>query len=98
MAIATIVATLVVTVWPSGPGGPSTRHVVHCPRTPGCARLTRADFAPVPAGVACSQVYGGPQRALVTGTLDGRRVYARFRRTDGCQTERWQRVAFLFRT
>ena len=64
-----------------------------------CRRLIsggRALFAPTPRGVACTQIYGGPQVAVVSGTYMSRRVWARFRRTDGCQTERWNRVAFLF--
>jgi hypothetical protein len=46
--------------------------------------------------MVCSEIYGGPQEALVTGTLRGNRVFARFSRTDGCQLERWSRVSFLF--
>jgi hypothetical protein len=33
---------------------------------------------------ACAQLYGGPQRAHLTGTLRGKRVSARFTRVDGC--------------
>jgi hypothetical protein len=33
---------------------------------------------------ACTQVYGGPDRAVVTGTLRGEQVSARFTRVDGC--------------
>jgi len=65
-----------------------------------CRRLAaggRALFAPTPPGVACTQIYGGPQVALVTGTLSGRRIWARFARRDGCETERWNRIAFLLR-
>jgi len=64
-----------------------------------CRRLTtagRALFAPTPAGVACTQIYGGPQIAVVTGMLAGRRLWARFMRRDGCEVDRWNRVAFLF--
>jgi Subtilisin inhibitor-like len=63
-----------------------------------CRRLASLDrpFAPVAAGVACSQIYAGPQVALVTGRFGGSRISARFRRTDSCQTERWNRLAFLF--
>jgi len=63
-----------------------------------CRRLASLDrpFAPVPAGIACSQIFSGPQVALVTGTYAGQRIWVRFRRTDSCQTERWNRVAFLF--
>src|SRR5207302_11152386 len=31
-------------------------------------------FAPVPPGVACSQIFAGPQVALVTGSYDGHRI------------------------
>ena len=33
---------------------------------------------------ACTELYGGPHRAFVTGTLRGERVSARFTRVDGC--------------
>jgi len=44
---------------------------------------------PVPADMQCTQIYGGPQVARVTGTWDGEQVDARFDRTDGCQISRW---------
>jgi hypothetical protein len=44
----------------------------------------------------CTEIYGGPAEALVTGTHRGRRIWARFNRTDGCRIERWRRHAFLF--
>jgi hypothetical protein len=46
-------------------------------------------FAPVPVDAMCTQVYGGPQTATVTGTLRGEPVDAEFSRTDGCQISRW---------
>jgi hypothetical protein len=55
-------------------------------------------FAPVSDRVMCSQIFSGPQVALVTGIYRGRHVWARFRRTDSCQTDRWNRIAFLLRT
>ena len=33
---------------------------------------------------ACTLIYGGPQVAEVSGTLQGKRVSARFTRQDGC--------------
>jgi hypothetical protein len=63
-----------------------------------CGKLLaagRAIFAPTPRGMACTMIYGGSQEALVTGTLDGQKVWARFRRRDGCEISRWNRVAFL---
>ena len=34
---------------------------------------------------ACTQIYGGPETARITGTIDGERVDRRFSRTDGCE-------------
>ncbi len=97
--VATIAAALTITVWPQGPDGPSHTRVLRCPGHTDCARLARVQdpFAPVPPGTACTEIYGGPQVALVRGTFRGHRVWARFRRSDGCQIQRWDRVAFLFR-
>jgi hypothetical protein len=61
-----------------------------------CQRLADGGmklFAPLPRDVACTQIYGGPQSALVTGTFEGKRVWARFSRHDGCQISRWNRLA-----
>lgn len=67
-------------------------------RVDACRRLARleAPFAPTPQNVACIQIYGGPQVALVTGRFRGRSVRASFNRRDGCEIDRWSRVAFLF--
>jgi hypothetical protein len=42
------------------------------------------------SGRVCSQIYGGPQRAHVTGTIDGRQVDLTVTRTDGCGTDDWR--------
>ena len=65
-----------------------------------CARLAALTnpFAPVPKGAICTEIYGGPQTARVTGTYRGRRVWTIFRRRNGCEIERWNRHAFLFPT
>lgn len=44
----------------------------------------------------CTQQYGGPQLAVVTGLFHGREVNAAFSRTDGCEIARWQALAPLF--
>jgi hypothetical protein len=41
----------------------------------------------------CTQIYGGPQVARVTGRIDGRRVWATLGRTDGCEISRWDRLS-----
>jgi hypothetical protein len=99
--------SLHVTVWPNGSGHtPRKTYTLTCIPTGGtlprradaCRRLARlkAPFAQTPQNVACTQIYGGPQKALVTGRFRGRSVRASFNRRDGCQIDRWNRVAFLF--
>jgi hypothetical protein len=43
----------------------------------------------------CTQQYGGPQVAAVSGTFRGRRVDSLFSRTDGCEISRWNAMAPL---
>ncbi|WP_159705667.1 serine protease inhibitor [Arthrobacter sp. 18067] len=43
----------------------------------------------------CTQQYGGPQVAVVTGWFRGRKVHSRFSRTDGCEIARWKTLASL---
>jgi hypothetical protein len=52
-----------------------------------------APFAPVSPDTICAQIALGPQEAVVSGTVAGRRVYAKLRLNDGCQIERWRKVA-----
>ena len=61
-----------------------------------CRKLARSGpalFAPVPRTAVCTEIYGGPQRARVTGLLDGKRIWAAFERTNGCHSDRWQRLS-----
>lgn len=62
-----------------------------------CRRLLAAGGAAVlrrpPSDRACAEIWGGPQKAVVKGTIAGRRVYAVLTRTDGCEIERWNRTA-----
>jgi hypothetical protein len=88
---------LVVTVWPKGPDGAARRHHVACPGDPACEGLSASRLRPVPANVACTQIYGGPSVARVRGTIDGKPVDARLNRSNGCEIARWQRNAALLR-
>lgn len=95
-----------ITLWPQGEGKrPTRRYTLRCNPAGGTlprarracealGRLRRA-FAPVPRTMACTELYGGPSEALVTGTFAGRPVRARFDRTDGCRIARWDRHRFL---
>lgn len=53
-------------------------------------------FAPRRRDLLCTQQYGGPQVAVVTGSLRGRPVHSRFSLTDGCEIARWRAMAPLF--
>lgn len=55
----------------------------------------RSALKPVPAGRACAQVYGGPERATITGSWRGERITATLSRTDACQTARWNALVPL---
>ena len=37
----------------------------------------------------CTQQYGGPQKAAVTGVVDGVAVESSFARTNGCEISAW---------
>ena len=50
-------------------------------------------FAPVPVGVMCSMIYYGSQTATITGYWHGQPVSAQFSRVDGCQEQRWAKIA-----
>ncbi|MFJ9612533.1 SSI family serine proteinase inhibitor [Streptomyces noursei] len=96
---------LTITVRHSGAGRTDGRFELYCHPGGGnhfdarhaCDRLDRMTrwgkdlFAPVPQGAQCTMMYGGPAQAHVTGTWSGRRVNADFRRTNGCEIERWGR-------
>jgi hypothetical protein len=61
-----------------------------------CTRFASAGakvFAPTPKGVACTEIYGGPQKARVVGVVAGARVWATFTRADGCEIARWNRIS-----
>jgi Subtilisin inhibitor-like len=106
-AILVASTSLNLTVWPNGMGEPGKRvYTLRCNPVGGtvpkpaqsCARLARLSrpFAPVPKGMACTTIYGGPQQAFVTGRLRGHPVRAGFNRANGCEIARWNRLHFLF--
>jgi Subtilisin inhibitor-like len=46
-------------------------------------------LAPARKGLVCTELYGGPQTATITGTRDGARVLATYSRVNGCEISRW---------
>jgi outer membrane lipoprotein SlyB len=59
------------------------------------AGVSAADLRKTPGDVACTQIYGGPEVATIKGTIRGEDVDATFKRTDGCEIARWDRVKDL---
>jgi hypothetical protein len=46
-------------------------------------------FAPIPDDVACTEQYGGPETAHVTGVWGGEPVDLQLSRTNGCTISQW---------
>jgi len=93
-------AELAITLVPS-PGAPEVNYTLVCfsgepaaesshpNAAAACAALkaNAAIAAPAAPGTAqpCTQQYGGPQTAAVTGMVDGVAVESKFSRTNGCE-------------
>jgi hypothetical protein len=100
--------SLRIAVWPEGRAAGGAHHyTLRCgpaggtlPRAAEACRVLTAlgddAFRPIPKDAACTQVYGGPSEAIVVGRFEGRTVWTRFRRRDGCEIARWRRHDALF--
>ena len=58
-----------------------------------CTALEKSGEAalpPVPKDRMCTQQFGGPEKAVVTGTWRGTPVSATFSKTNGCEIARWK--------
>jgi Subtilisin inhibitor-like len=98
--------SLTITYWPQGVGkGTATKWTLRCnpaggtlPRAAAaCRQLAsmRDAFAPTPKDVFCTEQYGGPQAAVISGTFRGKRLWTKLQNRDGCEIARFQRHAFL---
>jgi Subtilisin inhibitor-like len=72
------------------PGGDHPRPEVACRVL--SANGARA-FPPVHPDMACTQIYGGPETAHITGTWRGQPVDSRLSRQNGCEIARWKALA-----
>jgi Subtilisin inhibitor-like len=56
-----------------------------------CEHLTGMDepFAPLPSDLLCTEQFGGPQTAHVTGRWGGEPVDLELSRVDGCHISQW---------
>jgi subtilisin inhibitor-like len=66
-------------------------------RIAACQKLDqmRNPFAPLRKDLQCTQIYGGPERAVITGTYEGKRVWTLLAQRNGCEIARWRKLAFL---
>lgn len=57
-----------------------------------CAHLQGLDepFAPLAADLICTEIYGGPQAARVTGRWAGEQVDLALARANGCAISQWE--------
>ena len=96
---------LVVELVPDA-GEPAQTHRLTCAGQPGgdlpdpaaaCAQLDGQPdpFAELSADTMCTQLYGGPQTAHVTGRWAGEQVDLQLSRTDGCRIAQWDRLSAL---
>ena len=58
-------------------------------------RLERFLSSAPPKGRMCNEIYGGPDRARISGYVRGSAVDRRFNRADGCGIADWNRVQQL---
>ena len=105
-AVATPETQLTISYWPAGRGTSEAKtYTLRCnpdggtvPRAAAvCDKLdtlTRA-FAPTRRFVVCTDQYGGPQQALITGLHKGNRVWTVIGMRNGCEIARAKRLAFL---
>ena len=49
----------------------------------------------MPSDKACTQIFGGPETATISGRVNGEPVDARFARNNGCEIARWDSVSAL---
>lgn len=63
-----------------------------------CSSLAAASavFGPADPNQACTEIFGGPQTATVSGTLNGAAVQGSFSRANGCEIARWDALTEVF--
>jgi hypothetical protein len=97
---------LTIRYWPAGIGeGPVKTWTLRCNPTGGtlvrsaaaCRKLAALGnpFARPKLEQMCTQQYGGPDQAQITGTYRGRQVFVALGLTDGCQIARFKTLSFL---
>lgn len=75
---------------PAGGDHPRAREA--CSALDKATRWGKDPFAPVAKDTPCTMQYGGPAVAHVTGRWAGRPVDAAFKRDNGCEISRWDKL------
>lgn len=89
-----------------GDGSPVERYTLTCgvpvegdlpDAAAACTHLQGLDdpFAPLAADMVCTEQYGGPQTAHLTGRWQGEPVDLELSRTNGCRISQWDRLGPL---
>ncbi len=89
-----------------GDGTAPERYTVTCGEAPdgdhddaaaACAHLEGLDepFAPLPTDMACTEQYGGPETARISGRWHAEDVDLELSRTDGCRISQWDSLGPL---
>jgi hypothetical protein len=88
-----------ISYWPAGRGGEPRSATLQCDPDGGshpavaaaCDALLQHEDAlqPVAGDVACTEIYGGPELA----TISGPNVHATLSRRNGCEIARWDALA-----
>jgi hypothetical protein len=80
-------------------GAPTGTGVYAATATQICADLASRQgvFEQIEAadGQVCAEIYGGPQRASITGSVAGQSVDVSIDRSDSCGIDRWQSLEWL---
>jgi hypothetical protein len=103
---ATATTSLKISYWPEGrAGGPAQTWTLRCGPVGGtltrpgaaCQKLAamKSPFAPISPDAMCTEQYGGPQVAVISGTFRGSRLWTQLQNRNGCEIARFKRLAFL---
>lgn len=102
-----LVADVLVVEQDLGDGSPPLRWTLECGDPPSgdhpdpqaaCDHLADAaadPLAPLPPDQLCTEIYGGPQTARITGSWQGEQVDLQVGRTDGCAIAQWDALGPL---
>ncbi len=85
-------------------GGQTKKQTLDCATPtpndkPSCALLAElpsSAFELTADDAVCTMIFGGPELATIKGTVNGRKVDAKYSRSNGCEIARWNKVEPIF--